>query len=310
MTIACMLLAGLLVTVAAGAQSPQIPDYCQYDAKLSTQLAAVVRDLGLEGPFDTEDGPELISLAVADLAGKKTHLGGVYMDNFIYPASIYKMYVAAEILDQISKGRLDLATPHIVRDINAVDRSKEWTLDPRPLLQGGDTVTVRYLLDLMITRSDNSAANCLIDLASRNSIDSLMHRYNWYGSEVTRKFLKRPFEDPGYEKIRGTETCALHAADFLCRIARRQLVSPWVSMQLLCLMGGQLDTSKLAAGLPSQAMFYHKTGWYSNWTHDVGIVDDGRHRYVIACFLPLPEKTASEKLRLLAARIHTLMTNR
>ncbi len=305
-----MLLAGLVLTATAGAQSPQIPDYCHFDAKLTARLTAIVQELGLAGSFATEDGPEQISLAVMDLSGKKPQLGGVHMDNFIYPASVYKMYVAAGILDQVSQGRLTLATPHVVRDINAVDRSKEWTRDPRPLLQAGDTVTVRYLLDLMITRSDNSAANCLIDLASRKSIDSLMHRYGWYGSEVTRKYLKRAFEDSGYATIRSTETCALHAADFLGRIALRRLVSPWVSMQLLGLLGGQLDNAKFAAGLPAEAMFYHKTGWYSSWTHDVGLVDDGRHRYVIACFLPLPEEEAVEKHRALAVKIHALMTGR
>ncbi|HPR87358.1 MAG TPA: class A beta-lactamase-related serine hydrolase [bacterium] len=311
MKITRAILAGLLLAAAAGAQSPQIPAYARRDDALSAHLAAIVRALDLDRAFDTgEDGLEQISLAVIDLSGKQPRLGGVHMDNFIYPASVYKMYVAAAILDQISQGRLGLTTPHIVRPANAVDRSKEWTSDPRPLLQAGDTVTVNYLLDLMITRSDNSAANCLIDIARRPSIDSLMHRYGWFGSEVTRKFLKRTFEDSGYATVRGTETCALHAADFLGRIATRQLVSPWVSMQMLCLLGRQLDNSKLAAGLPPGAMFYHKTGWYASWTHDAGLVDDGRVRYVIACFLPLPEELARAKHRQLAEQIHALMLSR
>ena len=171
-------------------------------------------------------------------------------------------------------------------------------------------MTVTYLLDLMITRSDNSAANCLIDLATRTRIDSLMHFYGWHGSEVTRKFVKRKFEEPGYETIRGTETCALHAADFLYRIATRQLVSPWVSQQMMCLLGRQLDDSKLAKGLPSGTMFYHKTGWYADWTHDAGIVDDGCVRYVIACFLPLAEEQALVKHQQLAQKIHALMRSR
>jgi beta-lactamase class A len=159
----------------------------------------------------------------------------------------------------------------------------------------------------MITRSDNSAANCLIDLAQRKNINALIHRYGWQGSEVTRKFLKRSFEDPGYKDIRGTETSALHAADFMCRIAENRLVNPWVSMQMKALLGRQLDNTKLPQGLPHTAMFYHKTGWWSSWTHDVGIVQDGEVHYIIACFLPLQEEKALPKFKLLAERIDALV---
>jgi beta-lactamase class A len=206
-----------------------------------------------------------------------------------------------------SAGPYALTTICIADSPNVVDTWREIKSDPRPLLQRGDSVTVNYLLDLMITRSDNSAANCLIDLAGRKNIDSLLHSYGWYGSEVTRKFLKRKYEDPGYEKIRGTETCALHAADFLYRIYSNQLVNPWVSMQLKTFLGRQLDKSKLATGLPSDAMMYHKTGWYSYWTHDAAIVDDGKIHYIIACFLPLEEESALPKFKAISARIYELM---
>lgn len=193
---------------------------------------------------------------------------------------------------------------------NDVDSSKEIASDPRKLLRDGDTVTVNYLLDLMITRSDNSAANCLIDLAKRENINNLIHQYGWSGSEVTRKFLSRKFEDPGYEKIRGTETCALHAADFMYKIYNNELVNPWVSMQLKSFLARQLDNTKISKGLPANTMFYHKTGWFSYWTNDVGIVDDGKVHYIIACFLPLREELALPKFKNLAERIHNLMMQR
>jgi beta-lactamase class A len=207
-------------------QSIQIPSYYQVDEKLSEDLYNIVLELDLDKNFDVgEDGIEQISLAVIDLTGNQPKLGGVNYDNFIYPASVYKMYVAAEILNQVSQGKYSLYEPYVAKEPNIVDRSKQIDNDPRPLLKENDTVTVNYLLDLMITRSDNSASNCLIDVAQRKNIDSLLHNYNWYGSEVTRKFLKRKFEDPGYENIRGTETCALHAADFMYRIYSNTLVN-------------------------------------------------------------------------------------
>jgi beta-lactamase class A len=304
----CIAVCGLLLNVPlpAAAQDVDPPD-----TLLSARLASIVNDLGLNGSFDVgEDGMEQISLAVVDLRSGRPVLAGVNEDNFIYPASVYKMYVAAGVLEQISSGKYTLWTPIVVRFPNAVDVSVDLPNDPRPVLREGDTVTVNYLLDLMITRSDNSAANCLIDLAGRKEINAFMVRNGWAGSEVTRKFLKRKFEDPGYEQIRGTETCAQHAADFMARIWQDRLVNTWVSGQMRSYLARQLDTSKLAAGLPDGVMFYHKTGWFSTWTNDVGIVQDGTIVYVIACFLPLREGDARPRMKELASRVHALMRTR
>jgi beta-lactamase class A len=297
------LLAVLHGQAAPGGESGSFVD----DAELSQSLKEIVVDLDLDREFSTEDGPERISLCVIDLTSQPPRRGGVNADNFIYPASVYKMYVAAGVLKRIADGQANLDSPFVVKNPNVVDRTKEILSDPRPLLADGDEVTLGYLLDLMITRSDNTAANCLIDFAQRPKIDAILHEYGWQGSEVTRKFLKRPFEDPDYRDARDTETSALHAAEFLYRIHTRTLVNPWVSMQLESLLGRQLDNAKLVRGLPRDAMFYHKTGWYAEWAHDVGIVDDGKTRFVVACFLPINEEPAGPKFQALGERIFKLM---
>lgn len=212
-----------------------------------------------------------------------------------------------EILKQVSNGEYSLYKPYLVKSPNDVDRSKEIDYDPRPLLRNNDTVTINYLLDLMITRSDNSAANCLIDIATRPRINQTMHQYNWYGSEVTRKFLKRSVEDSGYDTIRSTETSALHAADFMYKIYNGELVNPWVSMQMKAVLGRQLDTTKLSTGLPSSAMFYHKTGWWSIYTNDVGIVEDGNIKYIISVFTPVREESVRPQLKELSRRVYELI---
>lgn len=300
----------LLFMNAAYPQKVEVPPYYIFDEELSQALYNITETLNLNDDFDVgEDGSEQISLAVIIFKNGMAHFGGVNYDNFIYPASVYKMYVAAEVLNQISQGRYTLYSHYIIKSPNDVDRAKEILSDPRPLLKDGDTVTVNYLLDLMITRSDNSAANCLIDLAKRENINALIHKYNWHGSEVTRKFLSRKYEDPGYEKIRGTETCALHAADFMYLIYKDKLVNHWVSQQLKTLLGRQLDKTKLAAGFPDNVMFYHKTGWFSFWTNDVGIVDNGKSPFIIACFLPLEEIHALEKFEKIAKNVYELINS-
>jgi beta-lactamase class A len=297
----------VMFCTTAGAQL-QLPSYYKQSKKFNDELKAIVNQVGLDSTYDAgDDGKEQISFAVIDLTGKKPIIGGVNLDNFIYPASVYKMYVSMEVLNQVSRGEYSLYNPYVVKSPNDVDRSREIDYDPRPLLKNNDTVTVNYLLDLMITRSDNSAANCLIDVARRPSINQTMHQYNWYGSEVTRKFLKRAVEDPGYDTIRSTVTCALHAADFMYRVYSNQLVNPWVSRQMKALLGRQLDTTKLSTGLPTTAMFYHKTGWWSMYTNDVGIVEDGDIKYIISVFTPVTEEQVRPKLKELSVKVYNLI---
>ena len=300
-------LAAVLLAASASAQPLDLPE----DPALSDALAEIAAAAGLAGTFDVgEDGTQVTSLVVVDLTGPAPVWGGVAPDAFLYPASVYKMYVAAEVLRQSLAGRYDLDTPRVVAPHNAVDTAREVLSDPRPLLAAGDTVTVGYLLDLMVTRSDNSAANEMIDLATRPAIDSLMHRYGWEGSEVTRKFLSRTVEDPGYADVPGTMTSGRHAAEFLALAATDRLVHPWVSRRLMALLTNQLDGTKLAAGLPREAVFAHKTGWWSYWTHDVGVVRDGEAHYVIALLTPVPEADARPRMAQVGAAVHALMQNR
>ena len=275
----------------------RVPEYYKIDSSLSDSLLSIIKSVGLDRNYDAgEDGIEQISFAVIDLNSN--------------PASVYKMYVAASILKQISEGKFSLYDKFVVKSPNDVDRSKQIESDPRPLLKDSDIVTMNYLLDLMITRSDNSAANCLIDKATRPEINKMIDGFGWKGSEVTRKFLSRKFEDPSYDTVRGTETCALHAADFMYKIYKNELVNPWVSMQLKSLLGRQLDVTKLAAGLPKNVMFYHKTGWWSIYTNDVGIVNDGNIKYIIALFTPVREDIVSLKMKILSTKVYELLKRR
>ncbi|MDQ2719608.1 MAG: class A beta-lactamase-related serine hydrolase [Bacteroidota bacterium] len=289
----------------------KIPEYYAQKKSFNDSLKRIIRSAGLDSSYNAgEDGMQKISFAVIDLNGSKPLLGGVNMDHFIYPASVYKMYVAMEILKQVSENKYSLYKNYVVKFPNDVDHNKEIDWDPRPVLRDGDTVTINYLLDLMITRSDNSAANCLIDIAGRKNINKTIDDNGWTGSEVTRKYLSRKFEDPGYDTVRSTVTSALHAADFMYKIYENQLINPWVSQQLKILLGRQLDTTKLSTGLPHKAMFYHKSGWWSYFTSDVGIVDDGNVKYIIALFTPITEATVRPRMKEVSQKVYELMRRR
>ena len=79
--------------------------------------------------------------------------------------------------------------------------------------------------------------------------------------------------------------------------------------QLKALLARQLDTTKLSTGLPHNAMFYHKSGWWSYFTNDVGIVDDGKIKYIIALFTPITEDAVRPRFKALSNRVYNLMKN-
>lgn len=301
----------LSLSLASFAGETQVlPKYYEVQKWFNDSLQNIIHEARLDSVYDAgEDGLEKISFAVIDLNTPRPLLGGVNMEHFIYPASVYKMYVAMEILKQVSHGEYSLYKNYVVKSPNDVDHTSEISWDPRPLLKDGDTVTINYLLDLMITRSDNSAANCLIDIAGRKNINTTLHKNGWYGSEVTRKYLSRKLEDPGYDTVRSTVTSALHAADFMYKIYTNQLINPWVSQQMKVLLGRQLDTTKIATGIPPHAMFYHKSGWWSYFTNDVGIVDDGRVKYIIALFTPIKEADVRLRFKDVSDRVYHLMAS-
>lgn len=80
------------------------------------------------------DGSEKIPFAVIDLNTPQPVLGGINYDNFIYPASVHKMYIAMEVLKQVSNSQYSLYDQYVVKSPNDVDPSKEIKFDPRPLL--------------------------------------------------------------------------------------------------------------------------------------------------------------------------------
>ena len=109
MKVIIVFLFSLSVLIYPQQKDVKFPDYYKIDKSLSDSLLSIVKSVGLDSNYDAgEDGVEQISFAVIDLNSDPAELGGVNSDNLIYPASVYKMYVAASILKQISEGKFSL----------------------------------------------------------------------------------------------------------------------------------------------------------------------------------------------------------
>ncbi len=274
------------------------------DAKLSKKLAAIVTEAGLDGMTPADKNPdkedEWSSICLVDLSDRdKPRVAGWKEENFVYPASTYKMYVLGEVIREVVAGEKMIDEVRTVKKKNVRDFSK---------LQADQEATVSEILRLMVQESDNTAANEAIDLVDRRRVTALMHALGCQGSEITRKFIARSLEDPGYADAPGTTTNALHAATYLYAVETgaigggrgRGLIKSYLAMD-------QTDTRRFRAGLPPTATVYSKTGSWNTFTSEAAIVEDGKTRYILCAFTAIPVADAEAKLADLAKRVHEMM---
>lgn len=224
------------------------------------------RELGellLKNGFDLQN----IGLAVIDLQNPEGILFGVNIDRFMYPASVYKVFIGAEILRQIENNTLSLEQQIIIMapNIVATDTVLYPDMRHRTPLRTGDGITIDTLLYRMLAHSDNTASNTLIDLVGRDNItNNIIHRYHWEGSEITRKFLPREKEDPGYMYASTTKLSARHAAEFFYLVETKQLLSDFVSTKLKQYLLAWKETQVGSMQLPYYSSFYRKGGHYEH----------------------------------------------
>ncbi len=282
--------------------------------------------------------PAQASFAVINLKSQEPEISGYRMDEFMYPASIYKVFIGAEILRKIYEKKLSLLDLIEITSPNDVDKDirlfpKSTRKDHRPLLQAGDRVTIDYLLELMFSRSDNTAANTLMDIANREELNAYIILPNgWKGSEVTRKFLDRLKEDKEYRVSRITVSNARHLGELFYKIEKGKLVNEWVSSKLKSYLQNWNRGGRAGLYIPEFINYYRKGGWLeingykynffsalkniikkgyavNKWSNDAGVVTGKNSHYAIALLTLTKSKWPWTEfpLKKFSKQVHDLM---
>lgn len=178
-------------------------------------------------------------------------------------ASVVKVPILVTCLQRAEEGELDLREPVILRGRDKADGSgvlKE--------LPNGSTLTMGELAELMVTQSDNTAANLLI---SRLGMEPLNRSFLEMGLKSTR--LSRKMMDFSQRRS-GVEnwTTARDISLVFRRIYQRKEMSPAVSERCLDLLKRQAINDRIPALLPPGTVVAHKTGLEKGVCHDSGIV--------------------------------------
>lgn len=201
------------------------------------------------------------------------------------PASTVKVFAAMYAFDQAARGKISL-DQSVTIDAKNVAASQS---DPSgyPPLEEGDTVSVYRLVDQMITQSDNTAFNTLLDLLDRQEIDTYIHDLGLTSSSIGSKLnlsdaqQSYEYSVPGYGD--NITTASDYAKAFILIKGGR---IPG-SSSLFDILSRQKLNSMIPAYLPKDVQIAHKTGELDPYYHDGGIIVDPNRKYVLSVFSDL-----------------------
>jgi len=211
--------------------------------------------------------PGIVAVSIYDI--RSDDAISINGDDQLPAASVIKIPVMVEVFRQIEIGRFSMN-----RTVTLLERDRDCGFGALCEARWGSRLTVRELLWRMITRSDNTAANMLVRLVGRRSVNQTMQDLG-----LTQTRLGDTIHSDG--DIRVLRTSANDMMRLLSAIAAHQVVSDRASDRMLQILAGQVHNQLLPEPLPRGLVVAHKTGTLHDTLNDVGIVELPGSPYVI-----------------------------
>lgn len=241
--------------------------------------------------------------------GSGRHLA--YHEDELFPtASVIKLPLLVTLYEDAQAGRIDLAERVVYREDTRVAGSGVLQyLDP------GLALTLRDLAVLMMTVSDNTATDLLLDRVTKARVEETMARYGLHSikipfdiREMLMELVDLDHRQPGgYDELRRLLRLSVGSGGRSMIPAEADRASPADLCRLLELIGtngilGEAGCTavvelmkRIQSGtripglLPKGTVVAHKTGSYRRLRNDIGIVYAPNGPYVIAiCARELP----------------------
>ncbi len=222
-------------------------------------------------------------------------------DSVFHAASTMKVPVMMEVLRQGQTAAFSLDQGILlVNQFSSIADGSSYALDAASdsdtalYSRIGERVTVRDLMQRMITRSSNLATNQLIALTGAANVNAMARSLGARRIQVLRGVEDQKAFDRGMNNT----TTSGDLAILLLAIERGQVLSPASSAEMREILLAQEFNEKIPAGLPPGTRVAHKTGEITAVSHDAGVVyPQGRKPYVVVVLTKgLRESRASSAL--------------
>ncbi len=178
-------------------------------------------------------------------------------------ASIIKIPIMMEAYRQADFKKISLEKEMVLKEEDIVGGCG--------VLQGmhrGLELSIRDIIVLMITVSDNTATNMMIDLLGIESINQMMRNLGVENSILRRKLMMPELARQGIRN----ELSAKDVVLLLDQLADGTFVSKEVCDDMLSILKLQQLNHKIPLLLPEDVSIAHKTGEDTGITHNAGII--------------------------------------
>ena len=230
-----------------------------------------------------DSNAETVSVAVYDLQTKQALRLNEKIS--LHAASTMKLPVMMELFRQATHKQINLDAPLTVKNefASIVDGSP-YQLNQSDDSDGvmyqkiGQTMTVRALIERMITRSSNLATNILIEKAKAENVMKLMRKLGANDIQVRRGVEDNKAFRAGLNNM----TTAYDLMLLLRLIAEKKFLTARACEAMTAILMRQEFSEGIPAGLPNAIKVAHKTGSITKIYHDAGIVYPPKRKpYVI-----------------------------
>ena len=240
----------------------------------AADTAAAIMALRTRIESQAVGGPGIHSVAFRDFQTDESIF--IHADDRTHAASLMKLPVMMAAFELAGRGELDLAQPVLVRDVfRSIVGGEPFTVPIEPTSplypRKGQRMPLLDLIGAMITRSDNTATNLVIELTGAARVHDLVRRL---GTRNT-KILRGVEDNAAYEAGMSNETSAADMLTLLAACRESPLFTAAGREEMMAILRRQEHRSMIAQGIPagSGAIVANKTGSISWVEHDAGIVD-------------------------------------
>ena len=182
----------------------------------------------------------------------------LYNQRQMSPASIIKLFVMAKTMQDVHDGRLSLEDKVTIRKNDVVGGAGVTTW-----YDIGQQRTIRQLLTVMITDSDNTATNILIDKLGMKNINQYIAQSGYSDTVLAHKMM---LSNGGRKNLSSVRDLG----HLLTKLYYHQLVGPEEDEFMLNILKQQHDKECLGAALNGYTIA-HKTGEVTGVYADGGI---------------------------------------
>ncbi len=195
----------------------------------------------------------------------------IYQSSSMRSASMIKVFILAKAMEDVRNGAMDMNEPLILDAENKVGGAG--------VIAGyasGTSFSLDKIMRLMITESDNTATNMLIDRLGMDNINEYIKRNGYHDTILQRKMMDMQAVKEGRENY----TSVNDLGNFFVKLYKHELVGYEQDEKMIEYLKRQSDTECFPSALPN-SIIAHKTGELIGLYDDGGIIYTGNKNIVL-----------------------------